>query len=164
MVKPRRYDHSCRLAGLPTLLIWELLFIVGCLSVFGPLCLWFARQPWRSLLSGGAAGLLVMGCFVYLPRLYQGYRYCFTERGLMVFRGVLFRRQQLLRFDRMIYLSVYRTPAFPFLRLCGVVIALPGMKLRLYFLSPTAAEQLSAKINAALEQCHFEDSEKGAVP
>lgn len=163
MTKPKLYDCSCHLAGLPTLLIWELLFLIGCLVIFLPMLLWLVPEPWYPLLSGGMTLLSAMGCFVYLPRLYQGYRYCFTERGLMVFRGVLFRRQQLLRFDRMIYLSVYRTPAFPFLQLCGVVIALPGMKLRLYFLSPTATEQLTARINAALEQRHFEDSEKGAV-
>ena len=132
------------------LILWEILLCLVGIAVC--LILGWLLSPfagWRHLLIFGIGFFLLLIAFLYLPALYRSIGYSVTDRLFVYRHGVLFQKQKLIHRDRIVYVSLFHTPLIPLSGLSCLVIAMPGAKLRIPFLSRKAAEDLAQLLSPA---------------
>lgn len=131
-----------------SLILWELLFLVGWSGLFGFMLWLFLPGTWLWFLLVFSMGVfLLLVSFLYLPALYHAAGYCMTDRFLVYRHGLFFQRQQLIHRDQIVYVSVFRNPVTPTLKISSLVVATPGAKLRIPFLNDRVARELAEQLS-----------------
>ncbi|MDF2567018.1 MAG: hypothetical protein K0R90_474 [Oscillospiraceae bacterium] len=130
------------------LLIWELAVISLWLVVlvlslyFIPPFIWL----WHLVVWPLAASMIFV-VFVYIPWLYSSMKYAVTKDMIVYEKGVFFHKQYYMRRDRIVFVTVFKTPLTPIFKTTSLIISATGSKIVIPLMDNKESEQLAALIS-----------------
>lgn len=146
------------------LILLRLRFVIGAVILLALLVvaeLWLARQPWRPaflspwLLTGTAAGMLLIASFLLPLRRYRAWGYDQREDELIVKHGNLIRQLTVVPFGRVQHIDIAAGPLQRALGLATLVLNTAGTRgaaVKLPGLRPDTAEQMRGHIRGKIRQ------------
>lgn len=90
---------------------------------------------------------LLISC-TYLPLLCLKTSYCLDERFLRYRTGLFYSKDEIIYKDRIIYVTLIKTPLSPILKIAAVVIRAPGATVMLRGIKLTEANRLVRQLSA----------------
>ena len=90
---------------------------------------------------------LLISC-IYLPLLCLKTSYCLDERFLRYRTGLFYSKDEIIYKDRIIYVTLVKTPLSPILKIAAVVIRAPGATVMLRGIKLTEAKRLVRQLSA----------------
>lgn len=146
------------------LILLRLRFLIGAVVLLALLVvaeLWLARQPWRPaflspwLITGTAAGILLIASFFLPLRRYRAWGYDQREDELIVKHGNLIRQLTVVPFGRVQHIDIAAGPLQRALGLATLVLNTAGTRgaaVKLPGLRPDTAEQMRDHIRGKIRQ------------
>ena len=134
------------------LLIWELFALLiwlgpaVVLSIFlTPFSLW-----WNVIFWPGT-GIYLLAALFYLPMLYRSTRYGLSEGKVLFEQGIFFHRKHYMNRERIVFVTVMKTPLTPVFRVSSLVISATGGKIHIPFLDNRVAKSLAQTLSPDID-------------
>lgn len=130
--------------SIKALILWEVLAIILA-SIGWNILLWaLTAGTWIWYLVLWIYGaIVVLICFLYLPLAYYNIEYAVFKDTIVYKRGVILPNTQVMYRDRIAFVSVYKNPLTPLLKLSSLVISAAGGKIRILFIDDKRAEEIA---------------------
>lgn len=130
--------------SIKAFILWEVMAVI------------LAGIGWKVLLWALTAGtwvwylvlwlygaVVVLTCFLYLPLAFYNMEYAVLKDTIVYKKGVILPNTQIMYRDRIAFVSVYKNPLTPLLKLSSLVISAAGGKIRILFIDSNRAEEIS---------------------
>ncbi len=134
------YEHI----SIKALIVWEI-FTLIIASIGWNVLLWMLTAGtwfWYLILWLYGA-VVVLICFLYLPLAYYNIEYAVFKDTVVYKRGVILPNTQVMYRDRIAFVSVYKNPLTPLLKLSSLVISAAGGNIRILFIDDKRAEEIA---------------------
>lgn len=134
------YEHI----SVKALILWEVFALIFAFIGLNIL-LWLLTAGtwlWYFLLWLYGA-IVVLICFLYLPLTYYNMEYAILKDTVVYKRGVILPNTQIMYRDRIAFVSVYKNPLTPILKLSSLVISAAGGKIRILFIDSDRADEIA---------------------
>ncbi|MDE6432807.1 MAG: PH domain-containing protein [Lachnospiraceae bacterium] len=135
--------------------IWFLVAVVTVFIVNG-----LFKEEWPAIISYILYGFIAVN-FLYLlvaPKVrYERYRYCLTEEGIEVKKGLLVITTQIVPIERLHKIEVTSGPIFRAFHLEEVLVTTAGGDLSVSYLDSTVAERISAYLRKRINTIAAEE-------
>lgn len=134
------YEHI----SVKALIVWEVFAVIS--GAIGLNFLIWALTPgtwiWYFLLwLYGAVMILI--CFLYLPLAYFNIEYGVFKDTIVYKRGVILPNTQIMYRDRIAFVTVYKNPLTPILKLSSLVVSAAGGSIRILFIDSQRADEIA---------------------
>lgn len=138
------YEHI----SIKALILWEILTVIGAYIGLQVL-LWaltYGTWVWYFILYIYGA-IVVLFCFLYLPLAYYNIEYAVFKDTIVYKRGVIMPNTQIMYRDRIAFVSVYKNPLTPILKLSSLVVSAAGGKIRILFIDDHRADEIADSLS-----------------
>lgn len=134
------YEHL----SIKALILWEIVTVVTAVPLL-KLLLWvLTAGTWVWYFSLWLFGaVLIVICFLYLPLAYYNVEYAIFKDTIVYKRGVIMPNTQVMYRDRIAFVSVYKNPLTPMLKLSSLVVSAAGGKIRILFIDEKRADEIA---------------------
>ncbi len=134
------------------LLLWELAALIIAAVPIVILSLFFpAFSLWWNVTVLPVAGIYLLAAVFYLPLLYKSTRYALDARRVLYEKGIFFHRKHFMNRERIVFVTVAKTPLTPLFGVSSLLISATGAKIRIPFLDTSSACRLARELSPEID-------------
>lgn len=121
------------------LIAWFLIFSL--ILIFVP----FWTALWH-ILTWSSVAVALFICLIYLPLYIRSIRLTISESAITYKSGVFISRRRYLYRERVVFISLIKTPFTPFLKIVGLKISATGSTVNIPFVYKNDANMIVADV------------------
>lgn len=134
------YEHI----SIKALILWEIIALIFAgLGLYALLWVLTAGTWLWYFLLWLYGAIVILICFLYLPLAYYNIEYAVFKDTIVYRRGVIFPNTQIMYRDRIAFVSVYKNPLTPILKLSSLFISAAGGKIKILFIDEHRADEIA---------------------